>query len=105
ALSARVTATCGPSHAVTVESLGADRIVDYSRVDFTRRPHSMADTESAGRVTRLSFVLKSTVLTRAAAVQWFITSGCRMSSASQTVAPPSAANPTPSAARSSDRTT
>ncbi|MGP0069718.1 MAG: NAD(P)-dependent alcohol dehydrogenase [Isosphaeraceae bacterium] len=38
ALSATVTATCGPSSVAFVESLGADTVIDYSREDFTHRP-------------------------------------------------------------------
>jgi NADPH:quinone reductase-like Zn-dependent oxidoreductase len=38
ALGARVTATCGPSNVAFVESLGTDRVIDYTREDFTRRP-------------------------------------------------------------------
>ena len=38
ALGATVTATCGPSIVASVESLGADTVIDYSREDFTRRP-------------------------------------------------------------------
>ena len=33
---ARVTGVCGPSSVALVRSLGADRVIDYSREDFTR---------------------------------------------------------------------
>jgi NADPH:quinone reductase-like Zn-dependent oxidoreductase len=36
-LGATEAATCGPSNVDFVESLGADRVIDYSREDFTRR--------------------------------------------------------------------
>ena len=38
AMGAAVTATCGPSNVEFVRSLGADRVIDYSRADFTRMP-------------------------------------------------------------------
>jgi len=37
-LGATVAATCGPSNVDFVRSLGADRVIDYSREDFTRLP-------------------------------------------------------------------
>jgi NADPH:quinone reductase-like Zn-dependent oxidoreductase len=36
AMGATVTATCGPSNVEFVRSLGAHRVIDYSRADFTR---------------------------------------------------------------------
>jgi NADPH:quinone reductase-like Zn-dependent oxidoreductase len=36
ALGASAVATCGPSNVAYVQSLGADRVIDYSREDFTR---------------------------------------------------------------------
>ena len=38
ALGATVTATCGPSNLDFVRSLGADRVIDHSREDFTHLP-------------------------------------------------------------------
>jgi NADPH:quinone reductase-like Zn-dependent oxidoreductase len=38
ALGATVAATCGPSNVDFVRSLGADRVIDYSREDFTHLP-------------------------------------------------------------------
>jgi NADPH:quinone reductase-like Zn-dependent oxidoreductase len=38
AMGATVTATCGPSNVAFVRSLGAGRVIDYSREDFTRLP-------------------------------------------------------------------
>jgi NADPH:quinone reductase-like Zn-dependent oxidoreductase len=38
AMGAAITATCGPSNVEFVRSLGADRVIDYSREDFTRLP-------------------------------------------------------------------
>lgn len=38
ALGATVHATCGPSNVEFVGSLGADRVIDYSREDFTKLP-------------------------------------------------------------------
>jgi NADPH:quinone reductase-like Zn-dependent oxidoreductase len=38
AMGATVAATCGPSNVDFVRSLGADRVIDYSREEFTRRP-------------------------------------------------------------------
>jgi NADPH:quinone reductase-like Zn-dependent oxidoreductase len=35
-LGARVTAVVGPAHTALLESLGAERVVDYTRQDFTR---------------------------------------------------------------------
>jgi NADPH:quinone reductase-like Zn-dependent oxidoreductase len=40
AMGASVTAVCGPSNVDFVRGLGADRVIDYSREDFTRRPES-----------------------------------------------------------------
>ncbi len=37
-MGANVTATCGPTNVEFVRSLGADRVIDYSREDFTRQP-------------------------------------------------------------------
>ncbi|GAA4372011.1 NAD(P)-dependent alcohol dehydrogenase [Agromyces bauzanensis] len=34
-LGAEITAVCGPSHVELVRSLGADRVIDYTREDFT----------------------------------------------------------------------
>jgi NADPH:quinone reductase-like Zn-dependent oxidoreductase len=38
AMGATVAATCGPSNVDFVRSLGADRVIDYSKEDFTRLP-------------------------------------------------------------------
>ncbi len=38
AMGATVAATCGPSNVELVGALGADRVIDYSREDFTRGP-------------------------------------------------------------------
>jgi NADPH:quinone reductase-like Zn-dependent oxidoreductase len=38
ALGATIAATCGASNVTYVESLGADRVIDYTREDFSRRP-------------------------------------------------------------------
>ena len=49
-LGAEVTATCGPAHVELVRSLGADRVIDRTREDFTRHATrtTWSSTRSAG---------------------------------------------------------
>jgi NADPH:quinone reductase-like Zn-dependent oxidoreductase len=49
-LGANVTATCAGKHADLVRSLGADRLIDYTREDFTRDAHTFhAVLDSVGK--------------------------------------------------------
>ena len=59
-LGARVTGVCGPSNLDLVRSLGAERVIDYTREDFTRdgeRYDVIVDTAGTARYARSRDVL------------------------------------------------
>ncbi|GAA2848097.1 NAD(P)-dependent alcohol dehydrogenase [Streptosporangium fragile] len=60
AFGAEVTGVCGPDKADLVRSIGADHVVDYTREDFTDRPHRydlILDIAGNRRLSRLRRVL------------------------------------------------